>query len=124
MHSYESMNDALIACVKACGGSKMVGAQLWPEKTIDAAQRHLLACLNEDKAERLTPEHLLMLLRLARASGCHDGIDHIAESLGYAKPTPIDPKDEQAELQRQFIEAQRTWPQCLSAWSASTTCRS
>lgn len=104
---YESMNDALVGCVKACGGSKIVGAQLWPEKMVDAAQRHLLSCLDEHKAERLTPDHLLMLLRMARAKGCHDGIEYIASSLGYAQPVPIEPADEQAELQRQFIEAQK-----------------
>ena len=37
----DSMNDALIALVKALGGSKVVGPMLWPEKMADAAQRVL-----------------------------------------------------------------------------------
>ena len=65
---FESINEALIACVKACGGSKQVGNKLWPEKTIDAAQRHLLACLNEDKPERLSPEQLVLLMRMGHAA--------------------------------------------------------
>ena len=113
MPQYESMNDALIGCVKACGGSKIVGAQLWPEKTIDAAQRHLSARLDDHKAERLTPDHLLMLLRMARAKGFHEGMDYIAATLGYAQPVPTEPRDEQAELQRQFIEAQKSMAQML-----------
>lgn len=107
MGNNESMNQALIDCVKAAGGSKIVGSKLWPEKTIEAAQRHLLACLNEDKPERLTPDHLLMLLKLSRDHGHHDGIGYVLESLGYAPTTPIEPKDEAAELMRQVIESQK-----------------
>lgn len=102
---FETLNAALIECVRSCGGSKVVGHKLWPEKTVDAAQRHLLNCLNEDKPERLTPDHTLMLMRLARKKGCHAGIEFICASLGYSAPIPLEPRDEAAELQRQFIEA-------------------
>lgn len=100
----ESLQDALIGCVKACGGSKTVAHRLWPEKPVEAAQRHLLACLSEGKPERLSPEHLLMLLRLARAHGHHEGIAFILADLGYAPTTPIEPKDEAADLIRQFSD--------------------
>jgi len=103
----ETLNQALVECVKACGGSKQVGHKLWPEKTVDAAQRHLLNCLNEDKPERLSPDHLLMLLRLARDRGCHVGVAYMLETLGYAPPVPTDPKDELTELLRQNLEANR-----------------
>lgn len=102
---FESFNAALIECVRACGGSKVVGHKLWPEKTVDAAQRHLLNCLNEDKAERLTPDHTLMLMRMARKKGCHAAMEFVCSNLGYAQPIPVDPRDAAAELQRQFIEA-------------------
>lgn len=105
MGEYESFNQALIECVKVAGGSKVVGHKLWPEKAVDAAQRHLLACLNEDKPERLSPEHLLMLLRLARDKGCLVGIDFMLGELSCAPAQPIEPKDEIAELQRAFIES-------------------
>ncbi len=104
MGEHESLNAALIECVKAAGGSKVVGHKLWPEKTVDAAQRHLLACMNEDKQERLSPEHLLMVLRLARERGHHGGVAYILSDLGYAPTTPIEPKDEAAELTRQASE--------------------
>lgn len=105
MGENETLNDALIECVKAAGGSKQVGAKLWPEKTIDAAQRHLLNCLNEDKAERLAPDQVLFVLRLAREKGHHGGMNFIAACLGYTIPHPVEPQDELAEMQRQFIEA-------------------
>lgn len=101
----ESLNDALIECVKACGGSKVVGVALWPAKGVEAAQRHLLACLNPDRNEKLGPDEMLFVLRQARAKGCHAGMQFIAAEVGYAAPIPVDPKDEAAELQRQFIEA-------------------
>lgn len=103
----ESFNDALVVCVKACGGTKQVGALLWPEKAPDAAQRALLDCLNEDRPAKLSPEQVLLILRLARGKGCHDGMEFITAELGYAPPVPVEPRDEIAELQRQFIEAVR-----------------
>ena len=100
-----SLNDALVDCVKACGGSKQVGPQLWPEKTPDAAQRLLLDCLNEDRPAHLSPDHVMLVLRMARAKGFHAGFYFMATDLGYSQPNPIEPKDEVAELQRQFVAA-------------------
>ena len=97
MSEFESLNQALIDVVEALGGSKQVGHRLWPEKTVEAAQRHLLACLSEDKPERLTPDHLMMLLRLARAAGHHAALAFILADLSYVPTTPIEPKDEAAE---------------------------
>lgn len=113
MSQYESLNAALIDAVKALGGSKFVGYKLWPEKTVDAAQRHLLACLNEDKPERLTPDHLMMLLRLARAQGHHESLSYILDDLGYAPTIPVEPRDESAELQRQFMDSVRLQQQIV-----------
>ncbi len=103
----ESFNDALIECVKACGGSKAVGLELWPAKGMEAAQRQLLACLNPDRSEKLSPDEALHVMRLARAKGCHAGMAHLAAELGYAEPSPVEPKDAAAELKRQFIESTR-----------------
>ena len=101
----DGINGALIECVRACGGSKQVGPQLWPEKTPDAAQRLLLSSLNEDRPEKLSPEQLSLVLRLAKAKGCHAGINALCDALGYSHPVPIEPREEAAELQKQFIAA-------------------
>lgn len=103
----DSITESLIDCVKAAGGSKVVGHRLWPEVAADAAQRKLLDCLNGERPAHLTPDQMLLVLRLARERGCHAGMAFIAASLGYAEPVPIEPKDEAAELQRQYIEAAR-----------------
>lgn len=101
----DGINGALIECVRACGGSKQVGPMLWPEKTPDAAQRLLLACLNEDRPERLNPDQFILILRMAKGKGCHAGIHTLCDLLSYSHPQPIEPRDEVAELQKQFIAA-------------------
>jgi hypothetical protein len=103
----ESFNDALVECVNACGGSKAVGVLLWPAKGLEAAQRHLLACLNTERNEKLGPDEVLMVLRLARERGCHAGMQYMATALSYAEPVPIKPRDEADELRRQLLEMGR-----------------
>lgn len=104
----ESTTQALIACVKACGGSKVVGPKLWPDKLpAEAAQRHLLDCLNDDRPQHLTPDQVVLVLRMARERGFHDGFNHLCETLSYAPTLPIDPRDEAAELRRQVLEMGR-----------------
>ncbi len=100
----EGLNQALIESVKAAGGSAIVGKKLFPEKSPESAQRALLDCLNEDRPAKLSPEQVLLILRLARAKGHHGGIGYILQDLGYAPTSPIEPKDEAAELTRQATE--------------------
>lgn len=104
----DSINTVLIEAVKALGGSKIVAAKLWPEKMVDAAQRHLLACLNEDKPERLSPDHLMLVLRMARDKGHHNAFAHLCALLGYSEPQPINPKDELTELLREYMESKKS----------------
>ena len=103
----ESINDALIACVKSLGGSKVVGPMLWPEKPQDGAQRCLLDCLNPERPNKLAPEQVTLLLRKCRQLGYHDAAAWLNADIGYAPPVPIAPADETAELMRQFTEAVR-----------------
>lgn len=102
---HETLNEALTAVVQSLGGKKAVASMLWPEKTIDEGARYLADCLNSDRAANLAPEKLLLLLKCARAKGIHLGMAWILEDCGYATPQPIEPMDELAELQRQFIRA-------------------
>lgn len=104
----DTLNTAIIECVKAIGGSKKVGCKLWPEKMPDQAQRHMLDCLNEDRPQRLTPEQLLVILKMARDCGYHGGVAFVLNSLGYAPTHPVEPKDEAADLMRQIVEGQKT----------------
>jgi predicted transcriptional regulator of viral defense system len=43
----ETLNQTLIDCIRACGGSKQVAPIMWPEKDPESAVRLLLDCMNE-----------------------------------------------------------------------------
>jgi hypothetical protein len=104
---HESLADALRECIAVCGGTKAVGAKLWPEKDPDHAGRHLADCLNDAKREKLAPEQVLLVMRMARGRGCHAGMVYLSRELGYTDPQPVEPEDEKAKLQRDYIEAAR-----------------
>lgn len=101
----ESMNDMLVEIVNSTGGAKKIGSMLWPELLVDVAHRKLLDCLNPERPAKLDPEQVLFLLRIARKQGETSGIEFLCEQLHYAVPQPIEPKDEEADLQRKFIAA-------------------
>ena len=103
----ESLNQALVECVKAAGGSANVGPKLWPEKSREAAQRQLLDCLSDERHAKLSPDQVLLVLRLARDKGFHGGIGYVLEKLGYAPTSPIKPRDASDDLMRQVREQQR-----------------
>jgi len=79
-----------------------------PEKSVDDARRWLLDCLNPDRAEKLAPDQVLWILKEARKVGCHAAMAYISRECGYADPQPIEPADERAELQREYIAAVKT----------------
>lgn len=101
---YESIFDALRGIVERAGGNKAVGARLRPAKAPDQAGRWLADCLNPTREERLDPDDFLALLRIGREIGFHGAMDFIAQEAGY-QATPIEPQDEQARLQREFIKS-------------------
>jgi hypothetical protein len=101
---FESVNDALLSAVTALGGFKKVGPTLRPELPIDQAAGWLRDCLNPSRREKLSPEHFLMILRLARANQVHAAMNFVAFDTGY-KAQPVDVESQEAELQSKFIEA-------------------
>lgn len=104
----ESFTDALRDAVRAAGGTKVVACRLWPEKAPDQAARILSNCLNEHRDERLTPDQVLLVARLAREHGCHSIMAFMAGELGYAPPIAIEPEDEVVRLQREYVDATKS----------------
>lgn len=104
---FDDVNDALREVVQALGGAKRVGQTLWPEKTVDQAQHLLQACLNVERKERLTPEQVFLLLKMARQANFHAAKFWMDAELGYEQGKPLNPQDEQAKLQEDFIAAVR-----------------
>ena len=101
---YEDELDAARDAVKHLGGAKRVGPLIWPDKSPEAASRHLHDCLNAGRAERLSPSQLLLLMRLAREAGFHGLTAYLLREAGYAPPVPVQPQTE-AEVLARRIEA-------------------
>lgn len=99
---FEDIDDALRDVVRDLGGTKGVGHWLRPELPPDQAGAWLKDCLNSERRERLNPRQLMAILRRAHDAGQHQLMEFIAAENGYEART-VDPKDEMAELQRQFI---------------------
>ena len=104
---YESLNDALKEIMQVAGGAKSVSVLLWPEKSPDAARSRLLDCLNPDRPDKLSPDQVLLFLKIGRQKGCHAAMNYLARDAGYEDPKPVDPEDEKTKVQREFIEAQK-----------------
>lgn len=101
---FESINDALQAAVTALGGFKKVGPALRPELPTDQAAGWLRDCLNPTRRERLAPEQMMLVLRMAREAGYHAAMQFVAFDTGY-KATPVDPQTLEAELQERFCDS-------------------
>lgn len=102
---YDTYEDAIRDCVTALGGFKKVGAMLWPAMPADDAGRKLSACLNTDKREKLDLGELRLIRREARKVGVHVLAHYEARDAGYTEPQPLNPEDEAAQLQREFISS-------------------
>lgn len=100
-------NKALESVVRQLGGSKAVAPRIWPDKPVIQAQTLLCNCLNDERPEKLDFSQVLFILKLAKERGIHEGMEYIAEEVGYSKPQPIEPRDELAELLRVNLEAKR-----------------
>lgn len=110
---FDDTNDALRTVVQAAGGSKVVGAKLWPDKAPDSAGRLLADCLNPSKAEKLSPDQVIFLLRWGHDIGCHAGMQFIAQESGY-EIKPITPDAERDRLADAIHEGARTLERALA----------
>lgn len=99
---HEDWRDALRHAVKAMGGYDVVGAELWPGKTRKQAGAWLSDAINPDRAAKLDLEELLQLMRMARNKGIHIGLHFLCDELGYTRPSPVEPADQEAEIGRQL----------------------
>lgn len=106
---FSDWNDALDGVVHALGGYKKVGTMLRPElrdKPLAAAQ-WLRDCLNPEKPERLNPDQVVLLLRLAKAEGYHAAKHWLDAEIGYEQGKPLSPADEAATLQQRGADLVR-----------------
>ncbi|MTI72562.1 MAG: hypothetical protein FH747_03035 [Stenotrophomonas sp.] len=102
---HEDIFEALRTDILMLGGPKVVGAMLKPEADPQAAGRWLSDCINTAKAEKLGLEQMLFIMRRAREQGSSAAMFFMADECGYSRPQPLEPEDERAKLQREYIGA-------------------
>lgn len=102
---FEPFDDALREAVRQMGGHKRMGPLLRPELPRKQAANWLRGCLNADRREKLSPDQVLLVVRLAREAGYHGLMNYMAFSAGYENPRTIDPDDQEAALQHAFVDA-------------------
>jgi hypothetical protein len=104
MH-YETMEEALRDLVRALGGSKAIGARLFPSLPLEQAAGRVSDSLNHDRRQQFAPHELLYLLRMACQSGHHAAMHYVCAITGYEQPRPSRDEAELAELQAAFVRA-------------------
>lgn len=113
MPFYDSPEDALKAVIQQLGGIKRVGPKLFPDKSVDAAARYLLDCVNSDRSEKLALSQIMMLLRLAHEAGYHTAYAWMSGEIGY-DIKPITRAEEQDRLTSVIEQSTKTLAQALA----------
>jgi hypothetical protein len=101
---HEDIYEALATDIQSLGGKKTVGSLLWPEKSPDKAGELVANCLSRSRPEKLDPEQVIFIINRARQIKSAASINFIASTTDYETPRPIEPEDEMAKLQREFIQ--------------------
>lgn len=96
---------------KSKAWAKVVGHMLWPSKDPDDAGKYLANCLDNTRQEKLCVEEYLWLKREAKRAGCHLLHAYDCDFTEYQISNPVEPKDEVADLQTQYIAAAREMKQ-------------
>lgn len=102
---HEDLRAALGYVISALGGNKRVGSSMWPSMSPDKAGRKVADCLSDSHAQRFTEEDIMWILRAGRQAGVHSAMAFLTTECGYEPPRPLEPEDERAKLQRDYIAA-------------------
>lgn len=100
---HDSIYDAIGADIAVIGGVKKVAGLLWPNT--DGAAR-LRACLSPEHAQKLDPEEILAIKRLARDAGSFATVHYESQQLGYRFEW-ISPEDEADQVRRELSEGMK-----------------
>jgi len=100
---HETIFDALGADILAAGGYKAVAGKLWPAENPTSAANKLRNAVNPGQAQKLCPEEVLQIKRLAQEAGSSATVQFEAQQLGYVC-TWVDPEDELERIERENNE--------------------
>lgn len=79
---HDTILDAVGAAVQAAGGIKKVASKLWPALDASSAASKLRSALSPEHSQKLCPEELLLVQRLARDAGDISILEFQARELG------------------------------------------
>lgn len=100
---HDTIFDALGADIAAAGGFKVVAGKLWPAESPTTAATKLRNAVNPEQAQKLCPEEVLQIKRLAKEAGSSATVDYEAQQLSF-RIEWISPADEFSELQRRIAD--------------------
>jgi hypothetical protein len=103
---HETIEDAITTDVLAAGGYKKVGHSLRTDLSPEHAAAWLRACLNVERAEKLSPGHVLHIKRIAKQHNSHATIDYESQQLSY-RVEWVNPVDELEQIERENNEMLR-----------------
>lgn len=98
---HDTIYDALGADIAAAGGFKVIASKLWPAENLTTAATKLRNAINPEQAQKLCPEEILQIKRLAKETGSTATIAYEAQQLSYQVEW-IQPEDELTQLQRRI----------------------
>jgi hypothetical protein len=97
MPFFETPEDALKYSIQSLGGAKAVAPSMWPDKSVENARDYLLACLNSDRAEKLSYSQIIYIFKLAKQIGAHAGFEWFANACEYeSNPISLEEQKERA----------------------------
>ena len=103
--TFESaLADTLIAVYGKGWWKKAAGDMCSTEDPTDKG-KWLQKALDPTRAEKLGINDILWILKRGREHGIHTAMFYLTNDCNYTQPTPIEPEDQRAILQRDFIDA-------------------
>jgi hypothetical protein len=100
---HDTIYDALGADISASGGFKAVAGKLWPVESPTTAATKLRNAINPDQAQKLCPEEVLQIKKLAKEAGSFATVQYEARELAFDFSW-IEPEDELTRLHRRATE--------------------
>lgn len=101
---HDSISDAIGAAVAACGGAKRVSGLLWPAMKPEAAYTRLKHALNDERAEKLSPDELMLISKVARDVGDYSIGAFYAREIG-CEFKPLTPAESKKRAKKARVSA-------------------
>jgi hypothetical protein len=101
---FDTVYDAIGSDILAAGGYKTVAGKLWPNMKQASAYARLKSCIDEHKDEKLDPEEVHSIAKLAKAAtGASSYLQYTGQELE-CEFTHIEPEDELTQMLRTYLD--------------------